>query len=147
MIYFYVQCVVHHTVRTYVCPLIPLRVYVGHWWESVSNFGRISFVRYHTWCGASRNSECKRNENCRGCVTWVPNITTGFKEKQFKSSWLTFFFLCKEKIIVSCSRIFVYSVRGEPGIVQASFINRECCASLCDDNFSSIYRWTKFGMR
>ena len=48
---------------------------------------------------------------------------------------------------MSCSRIFVYSVRGEPGIVQASFINRECCASLCDDNFSSIYRWTKFGMR
>jgi hypothetical protein len=38
---------------------------------------------------------------------------------------------------VSHSRVFVYSVRGEPAIVQASFVNKECSASLCCNLFFS----------
>ena len=77
-------------------------------------------------------------------LTWVPNITTSIKKNDLN---LHNFFFYKEKIIMSRIPIFVYSWRGERGIVQPSFVNTECCASLCDDYFSSIYRWTKFGLR
>ena len=104
------------------CPLRPIRVYVAHRWDSVRSIERVSFVRYYTWCWAFRHSGCKRTENLRGCVTWVPNITIDFKENT-----LFFIFFCKEKMIVSRIPIFVYSWRGEPGIVQPSFVNSEHC--------------------
>ena len=87
----------------YVCPLRPIRVYIAHRWDSVSSIGRISFVRYYTWCGAFRHSGCKRTENRRGCVTWVSNIAIGFKENNLnlhnfffvvaRSKWLWAVFL------------------------------------------------------
>jgi hypothetical protein len=33
--------------------------------------------------------------------------------------------------------VFVYSVRDEPGIVRANFVNKERCALLCDILFLS----------